>query len=152
MNELRMVSKVPSVGIITLDNMKEINNFLFNKVQEYGAVPISICTNELYSALKEVKNFVDILIVSGDDIDAIRGKAIEEGFHQVFWKVHIENTETMFIGFNSRKYIIGFAGDIVVLEDILLRKLKDTVLEIKLTNGDKYINKKDSTYSLWGKR
>lgn len=126
MDKVYSVSKVLIVGIITVGNKEEkIAKFLQNKFKDIGVNPISFNSNIVDDAMDKIDESWDIIVGIGESIDRLRIKALESGFHQVFWNVSINSKDILFIGFNKSE----FSGTI---DPILKKILEDIIKEIKV--------------------
>lgn len=131
------------VAIIIEDGVNEVKEYIEEKIISLGGYPIKV---------KDLYNNYSVTIIYTHMLEDVRKNVIDNGFHQVFWSNTLSENNNIFIAFNSKKYILGLYGTLDVLEKTIYKNLRDMINQIKLIKGDKHVDKKDSNYSMWGKR
>ncbi|MGG7176890.1 hypothetical protein ACQPU1_04805 [Clostridium paraputrificum] len=127
MNKVYSVSKVLVVGLVTVGkNEEKIAKILKNKFEDIGVNTISFNSNRVEDAIDKIDESWDIIVGVGESIDKLRIRALEAGFHQVFWNVSINFKYVLFMGFNKSE----FSGTI---DPVLKKILEDIIKEVKLT-------------------
>lgn len=133
LDKINDVSKTLIVGIISIElNENDWDKSLLESIDKLNSIKvISKTTSNIKIAIEEVSNEWDILIGIGESIDELRKRALEFGYHQIFWSLNINNKDNIFIGFNQS----DFSSKI---SPLITKTLSALVKEIKAAKGEEY--------------